>query len=477
MARLGPLHRLGAAFVRSCRTPGVFIDGGGMRLRVMPNGSRSWIMRITVQGVRRDMSLGPLARLSLAAARERATEIRAAIVEGRDPVADRQMLKAPSRPRPPDAVATSQTFAACWTSFWRTKEPQLSNGKHRDQWVATMDTYVLPQIGQRPIADIRPGEIIELLWPLWQAKVETARCVLQRVDAVFVAAITREWRDKANPCTGVARELGPRRRDRIHHAAMPYAEVGAFLRDLRLRQGPPASRMAFEFLILTATRSGEARGAAWTEIDLGGAQSVAQGGSFLQGFAGSAAGALGGFLAGESNLVGQYGDGDAGKMLARALISGAAGCAGAIITGGKCAEAAVTAAFASLWNGDGPTTRPPPNSPPPYTGENSKIPPDEWKWDPNSGNSRGGVWRNPGGYFGNWDPEGHWDIEPPKELKQEGQERQRYNRWGQPISKSEAHGEFKGPIRYPIPRWPSLPLIIMPPPCVVSPSLCRGNST
>ena len=85
---------------------------------------------------------------------------------------------------------------------------------------------------------------------------------------------------------------------------------------------------------------------------IGGALSVAQGGSFLQGFAGSAAGALGGYFAGESGFVGRYGDGNVGNQLARALISGAAGCAGAVISGGKCAEAAVTAAFASLYNGD-----------------------------------------------------------------------------------------------------------------------------
>jgi hypothetical protein len=85
---------------------------------------------------------------------------------------------------------------------------------------------------------------------------------------------------------------------------------------------------------------------------IGGALSVAQGGSFLQGFAGSAAGALGGYLAGESGFAGKYGDGDSGNILARALISGAAGCAGAAVSGGKCAQAAVTAAFGSLYNGE-----------------------------------------------------------------------------------------------------------------------------
>ena len=74
--------------------------------------------------------------------------------------------------------------------------------------------------------------------------------------------------DKASPCAGVARELGNRRRDKIHHAALPFAEVGTFVKTLRQRKGPLASRLAFEFLVLTATRSGEARGAAWAEIDL-----------------------------------------------------------------------------------------------------------------------------------------------------------------------------------------------------------------
>ncbi len=271
MARLGPLHCLSAPFVRTCRTPGVYTDGGGLRLRILPCGSRSWIMRITIFGERRDISLGPLSRVSLAAAREGAAEIRAAVAEGRNPVADRRAQKAAKAHARSIVVDAPPTFAECWRAFWRTKEPQLSNGKHRDQWVATMDTYVLPQIGARPIADIKPGEIIELLRPLWQAKEETARRVLQRVDAVFVSAITRELRDKASPCTGVARELGPRQRDRVHHAALPYGEVGTFLRDLRQRQGLPASRLAFEFMILTAARSGEARGAVWTEMDLVGA--------------------------------------------------------------------------------------------------------------------------------------------------------------------------------------------------------------
>jgi integrase len=269
VVRSGPQHRLSPAFVRNCKIPGVYIDGGGLRFRIMPNGCRTWIMRITIRGVRRDISLGPLATLSLAEARDKAHAIRKGVAEGRAPVAERAIRHVHPKPVTVASVTPAQpTFEACWQAYWLVKEPQLSNGKHRNQWVSTIDTYVLPQIGLRPIAEIKPGEIIELLKPIWNSKEETARRVLQRIDSVFVSAITRELRDKASPCTGVARELGNRRRDKIHHAALPYAEVASFVQQLRRRKGPLASRLAFEFLILTATRSGEARGATWGEIDL-----------------------------------------------------------------------------------------------------------------------------------------------------------------------------------------------------------------
>ena len=269
MARLGPQHCLNPAFVRTCKKPGVYMDGGGLRFRVMANGSRTWIMRITIRGVRRDISIGALAILSLAKAREKAQEICETVAGGRDPASERRAHRSPPK-TPSEVIATSErpTFEACWQAYWTVKEPQLSNGKHRDQWVSTMKTYVLPHIGNRAIVDIKPGEIMDLLKPIWHTKEETARRVLQRIDAVFVSAITRELRDKASPCTGVARELGNRRSNPNHHAALPYGEVGLFIGNLRQRAGPLASRLAFEFLVLTATRSGETRGAAWSEVDL-----------------------------------------------------------------------------------------------------------------------------------------------------------------------------------------------------------------
>ena len=269
MSRLGPHHRLSATFVRTCKTPGVYQDGGGLRFRVMPNGSRVWILRVTHAGQRMDIGLGPLATLSLANARQKAGAIRQVAADGGNPVGERQTRRRERQPGPalPSPIAARPSFKTCWTAYWALKEPQLSNGKHRDQWVSTMKNYVLPSIGDRLVAEITPADIINMLAPIWRTKEETARRVLQRVDAIFVSAMTRQLRDRANPCAGVARELGNRRHDTVHHAALPYQDVGNFVHKMHQRKAPLASRLAFEFLILTATRSGETRGALWSEIN------------------------------------------------------------------------------------------------------------------------------------------------------------------------------------------------------------------
>jgi integrase len=263
------MHRLSPAFVRRCTKPGVYFDGGGLRFRVYPNKTRLWVMRIVVGGRRRDISLGAFPSIPLADARSQAEVIRKAVAQGRDPTPQKRPADAlSSHPRASMREDERSTFEQSWRAFWAAKEPQLSNGKHRDQWVTTMKTYVLPHIGHRPVADVTPSEVIQLLTPIWHTKEETARRVLQRIDAVFMSAITRQLREKVSPCLGVARELGNRRISRAHYAALPHAEVPAFLTRLRTRRGPLASRLAFEFLILTATRSGETRGATWAEIDL-----------------------------------------------------------------------------------------------------------------------------------------------------------------------------------------------------------------
>lgn len=130
-----------------------------------------------------------------------------------------------------------------------------------------MDAYVFPTIGKRPIAEITAAEVIDILKPIWNDKPETAKRVLQRMRAVFEAAIVRGDRQTAAPTTGVKTVLGTRQRaGQKHHAALPYAEVPKFVRGLRTQPGLPVTRFAFEFLILTAARSNEIRSATWMKL-------------------------------------------------------------------------------------------------------------------------------------------------------------------------------------------------------------------
>jgi integrase len=167
---------------------------------------------------------------------------------------------------------SSTTFADAFEAFFCLRRQQLANAKHIQQWQNTMRDYVFPLIGRRPVAEILAGEILAILQPIWFDKPETASRVLQRLKAVFDSAILRGTRERANPCIGITRELGTDHRKSVHHQAIPWQDVPAFVRELRSRQAHVSTKLAFEFLILTAARSGEVRGALWSEIDLGARQ-------------------------------------------------------------------------------------------------------------------------------------------------------------------------------------------------------------
>jgi integrase len=182
--------------------------------------------------------------------------MRRAARDGRDFAEDRRQQ-----------AAKATTFKQAFETFFEVKRQSLSNAKHIKQWPSTMQTYVFPTIGKKPVGDVTHADIIELLEPIWFEKPETAKRVLQRMEAVFKSAILRGQREKASPCVGVAQELGTRHREVEHHLALPHAEVKDFIKMLRASPASPVTKLAFEWLILTATRSGETRGAAWSEID------------------------------------------------------------------------------------------------------------------------------------------------------------------------------------------------------------------
>jgi hypothetical protein len=168
---------MNATRVRALKTAGLYEDGGGLRLVVTDTGAKRWVLRISVRGKRHQLGLGSYPSVSLERARDKAADIRRAAGEGRNILAERRAGK--------QGVVT---FRHAFETFFASKEPTLSSAKHRAQWRSTMARYVLPTIGDRPVADVQPDEILAILRPLWSSKPETAGRVLQRVDAVLHVA-------------------------------------------------------------------------------------------------------------------------------------------------------------------------------------------------------------------------------------------------------------------------------------------------
>ena len=257
-SRIRGANRLTALKVAKLKEPGLYEDGAGLRLVVTPTLTKRWVLRLTINGRRVERGLGIWPSVSLDDARKKAVPMRQAANDGLD--ARKEQRQA--------AKCKGVTFAMAFDDFFEIRRQHLSNGKHVQQWQNTMRDYVLPITGNRAVADISAGEVIDILKPIWFEKRETATRVLQRVKATFDSAILRGTREKANPCIGVSQELGSSRRIVRHHKALPWREVPAFIRSLRDSAASELTRLLFEFLILTVARSGEARGALWEEIDL-----------------------------------------------------------------------------------------------------------------------------------------------------------------------------------------------------------------
>lgn len=255
--RLRSSSRLSALKVAKLKEPGLYEDGAGLRLVVTDKGTKRWALRLTIDGRRVERGLGVWPDVGLDDARRKASQLRAGAKEGRD-------LKTEARTsRQHKAV----TFKAAFETFFEIRRQKLSNGKHIKQWETTMQTYVFPVIGKRPVSEIGATEVLAVLQPIWFSKPETASRVLQRVKAVFDSAILRGTRERANPCIGIVGELGTDHRKVAHHPALPWPQVPTFVRLIRERTARASTRLAFEFLILTAARSGDVRGALWSEID------------------------------------------------------------------------------------------------------------------------------------------------------------------------------------------------------------------
>lgn len=260
---------LGPLAVSRLKEPGLHPVGGvaGLRLQVSPSGARSWILRTTVGGKRREKGLGGFPDVTLAGAREAARAARALIANGVDPIAEAKAARSALQA----SVAAALTFDECAKAYITAKSPEWSNVKHVAQWVATLNTYASPVMGHLLVRDIGLPHVLGVLEPIWKTKTETASRVRARIEAVLDWATVRKFRTGDNPARwrGHLDKLlpAPTKIAKVeHHTALPVDAVGAFMRELCKQEGTGAR--ALEFAILTATRSGEVRGATWREIEL-----------------------------------------------------------------------------------------------------------------------------------------------------------------------------------------------------------------
>jgi integrase len=248
---------LTALRVRRLRKPGRHADGGGLYLAVSDNGAKSWIFAWKKGGRRRTIGGGSAADVSLAEAREWAADCRKEVHSGREPRSAR-LIK-----------SGIPSFGDCARELIEAKEPEWRNAKHRWQWEQTLTTYAA-LLRPLPVDQVTTEMVLRTLRPIWQTKTETASRVRQRIEAVLDWARAHDYRSGENP----ARWRGhlalilpsPNKIARVvHHPAMPYADVPAFMAELA--SVDTVTARALELAILTAVRSNEVRGATWPEIN------------------------------------------------------------------------------------------------------------------------------------------------------------------------------------------------------------------
>ena len=228
--------------------------GNGLYLLVEPTGARRWIQRLVVHGRRRELGLGGFPLVSLKEANEKAFANRKLAREGGDPLADRHRH------------ANVPTFAEATERVWTDKTPGWRHPGHAHDWMASLTRHILPHIGDTPVSRVSSADVLDTLRRIWHVRPETARRLRQRISAVMDWAVAMEYRSD-NPCHRIGPVLGPQQDLVVHMRALPHGEVAGAIQTMGGSGATPAVKLAFEFLVLTAARSGEVRGARWDEID------------------------------------------------------------------------------------------------------------------------------------------------------------------------------------------------------------------
>lgn len=253
--------------------PGRHADGDGLYLLVKPTGAKTWVLRVQVDGRRRDIGMGtvetlpllqrstigndiPLeqrSRLTLAEARELSARLRNVAKAGRDPAAERRRDRSPPPSFKEAAVAAHAALSGAWVS------------RTADAFLSSLEDHAFPSLGRKRVDEIDADDIATTLKAIWTTKPSIARKVRQRIGKVLDFAKAKRWRDSETPRHAVATLVGKSPAGG-NMPAMPYADVPDYFRRLAA-ETETAGRLALQLVIATAARSGEVREARWGHID------------------------------------------------------------------------------------------------------------------------------------------------------------------------------------------------------------------
>ena len=240
--------------------PGSLNDGNGLTVRIGSGSKRSWVLRYTWDGKAANLGLGSYPTVGLKEARALAAERRAEIAEGIKPTGAREVASS-KRPEP-----AKPTFRQIAERVIELRRPTWSSDRHAKQWTESLAIHAYPVIGDLPIDGITSAEVLGMLTAIWNELPETSTRVKQRAKVVFDYSIAAGLRID-NPVAAVDPALPRRRRLKEHHPALPYADVPTAVTSIRQSNAHLSTRLALEFVILTAARAGEVRGMEWSEIN------------------------------------------------------------------------------------------------------------------------------------------------------------------------------------------------------------------
>jgi integrase len=258
------INKLDVLTVSKQSKQGRYADGNGLYLQVTSTGNKSWLFRYMRDCKAREMGLGAISTLSLKDARKKAGDLRALLLDGKDPLGERQAKVIAVK----KAKAKSKTFSECVDLYLDRKT--FNNVKHGKQWRSTLETYAYPHLKDMPVSVIDISDIKEVLDPIWKTKTETASRLQGRIKTVMDYAIVSGYREKSNPAiwTGyLSTQYDAPEKIKVvkHMPSMPYSQLHSFMQALRKRESIAAKGL--EFLILTAVRFGSVRTARWSQID------------------------------------------------------------------------------------------------------------------------------------------------------------------------------------------------------------------